>query len=85
MPKRDIGFIAHSSLTNHRIPAEPDEPFPDATFSQTTASLPDLVDLDPAPGKKGVAPPLLTLLQAYGELTAYRPEYIAPYFAYSTS
>jgi Tetratricopeptide repeat len=79
MPKRDIGFIAHSSLTNHRIPARPDEPFPDITFSQTTTSLPDLIHLNPAPGKKDVLPPLLTLLQAYGELAAYLPDYVAPY------
>jgi len=79
MPKRDIGFIAHSSLTNHRIPIRPDEAFPDSTFSQTTASLPDLIHLNPAPGKKDVPPPLLTLLQAYGELAADQPTYVAPY------
>jgi Flp pilus assembly protein TadD len=79
MPKREIGFIAHSSLTNHRIPVRPDEPFPDATFSQTTTSLPDLIHLNPAPGKKDVLPPLLTLLQAYGELAAYRSNYVASY------
>ena len=79
MPKRDIGFIAHSSLTNHRIPARPGEPFPDITFSQTTTSLPDLIHLNPAPGKKDVLPPLLTLLQAYGELAAYRANYVVPY------
>lgn len=79
MPKRKVGFIAHSSLTNHLIRARLDEPFPDVAFSQTTASLPDLIHLNPAPGKKEVAPPLLTLLQAYGELAAYRPEYVAPY------
>ncbi|HEX4485626.1 MAG TPA: tetratricopeptide repeat protein, partial [Terriglobales bacterium] len=79
MPKRDIGFIAHSSLTNHRIPTRPDAPFPDSTFSQTTTSLPDLIHLNPAPGKKDVPPPLLTLLQAYGELAAYQPNYVEPY------
>jgi hypothetical protein len=79
MPKRDIGFIAHSSLTNHRIPTRPDEPFPDSTFSQTTTSLPDLIHVNPAPGKKDVLPPLVTLLQAYGELAAYQPNYVQPY------
>jgi hypothetical protein len=79
MPKRKVGFIAHSSLTNHLIRVRLDEPFPDVAFSQTTISLPDLIHLNPAPGKKDVAPPLLTLLQAYGELAAYRPEYVAPY------
>ena len=77
MPKREIGFIAHSSLTNHRITAQANEPFPESAFSQTTAALPDLVHLNPAPGKQDVDPPLLTLLQVYGELAAHRPEYVA--------
>ena len=80
MPKRAIGFIAHASLTNHRITAEANEPFPDSTFSQTSAALPDLVHLNPVPGKQDDAPPLLTLLQVYGELTAHRPEYRTPYY-----
>ena len=83
MPKRDIQVISHSSATNHRIVARADEPFPDITFNQTTASLPDLIRLNPAhaPGAEQVeAPlPLLTLLQAYGELAANKPEYVAPY------
>ena len=79
MPKRDIQVISHSSATNHRIVARPDEPFPDVTFHQTTALLPDLIHLDPAPGQEAVPPPLLTLLAAYGELAETRPEYIAPY------
>ena len=79
MPKRDIQVISHSSATNHRIVARPDEPFPDVTFRQTTALLPDLIHLDPAPGQESVPPPLLTLLAAYGELAETRPEYIAPY------
>ena len=79
MPKRDIQVISHSSATNHRIVARPDEPFPDVTFRQTTALLPDLIHLNPAPGQESVPPPLLTLLAAYGELAANKPEYAAPY------
>jgi hypothetical protein len=79
MPKRDIQVISHSSATNHRIVATPDEPFPDVTFEQTTRSLPDLIHLNPAPGKEAVPPPLLTLLEAYGDLAENKPEYIAPY------
>lgn len=83
MPKRDIQVISHSSATNHRIVATPDEPFPETTFHQTTASLPDLIHLNPAPGSGGVQKditlPSLTLLQAYGELAENKPEYIAPY------
>jgi hypothetical protein len=79
MPKRDIQVISHSSATNHRIVATPDEPFPDATFEQTTASTPDLIHLNPVPGQEAVAPPSLTLLAAYGELAENKPEYIAAY------
>jgi len=59
MKKRDVREISHSSITNHRILARPDEPFPDIAFQQTTAALPDLIHLNPAPGKKGVPPPAL--------------------------
>jgi len=79
MPKRDIQQISHSSATNHRIVARPDEPFPDITFQQTMPSLQDLIHLNPAPGQKDTPPPSLTLLQAYGELAANHPEYVAPY------
>src|SRR5579871_4085270 len=79
MPKRDIQVISHSSATNHRILARPDEPFPDVTFHQTTSALPDLIDLDPAPGQEAAALPPLTLLQAYGELAADKPQYVARY------
>src|ERR1041385_2814132 len=81
MKKRDVQEISHSSITNHRILARPDEPFPDIAFQQTTAALPDLIHLNPAPGKKGMPPPPLTLLQAYGELTAKHPEYTERYLA----
>jgi Tetratricopeptide repeat len=83
MPKRDIQVISHSSATNHRIVARLDEPFPDVTFKQTTASLPDLIHLNPAhrpaSGEQAAPPPLLTLLQAYGELAENKPEYVAAY------
>jgi hypothetical protein len=81
MPKRDIQVISHSSATNHRIVATPDEPFPDFAFQQTTTALPDLIHLNPAPGQQATAPPLLTLLAAYGELVPRHPEYLNPYFA----
>jgi len=81
MPKRDVQVISHSSLTNHRIPARPDEPFPDFAFHQTTAALPDLIHLNPTPGRKDSPLPPLTLLQAYGELMDQKPEYAARYEA----
>jgi tetratricopeptide (TPR) repeat protein len=81
MPKRDIQVIRHSSITNHRILAKPDEPFPDITFQQTTAALPDLIHLNPAPGHQSDELPLLSLLQAYGELSATHSEYVPRYSA----
>jgi len=81
MKKRDVQEISHSSITNHRILTGPDEPFPEIAFQQSTPALPDLIHLNPAPGKKGVPPPALTLLQAYGELIGKHPEYTDRYFA----
>ena len=52
MPKRDVRVISHSSITNHRILARPDEPIPESDFHQTTAALPDLIHLNPVPGSK---------------------------------
>ncbi len=79
MPKRSVRVIAHSSLTNHRILARPDEPLPAVAFHQTIPSLPDLIHLNPAPGKEEVPPPPLTLVEAYGKLSVYKPEYVGPY------
>lgn len=79
MQKREVGFLAHTSLTNHRITAQSDEPFPESAFSQTATALPDLVHLNPAPGKQDAAPSLLTLLQVYGELAGRSPEYRPSY------
>ena len=79
MPKRDIKVISHSSATNHRIQARPDESFPEEAFHQTTASLPDLIHLNPDPTAKTDDISAMTLLQAYGELSGNKPEYRAPY------
>ena len=79
MRKRAVGFILHTSLTNHRITRRPDESFPEVAFRQTTAGLPGLIQLNPAPGRKMAPPPPLTLLQAYGELAADKPQYVASY------
>lgn len=79
MPQRSAVVIEHDSLTDHLIPMRPGQPFPDAAYHQTTPELPDLVNLTPVPGHGNAPPPLLTLLQAYGDLSSYRPEYVAPY------
>jgi tetratricopeptide (TPR) repeat protein len=79
MPKRDVTIISHASLTNHRIVTTLGQPFPDATFQMATKELPDLVHLNAIPGQAdGV--PLLTQLQAYGQLAVERREYLERYF-----
>src|SRR6266436_2277498 len=80
MRKRDVQEISHSSITNHRILSRPDESFPEAAFQQTSAALPDLIHLNPAPGQKDATPPPLVLLQVYGELAEQHPEYLKRYF-----
>jgi hypothetical protein len=80
MPKRDVTVISHSVLTNHRIVAEAEEPFPDVAFHLTTPQLPDLVQLSANPAKQD-APQPLTLLQAYGQVMLTHPEYRARYWS----
>ncbi len=80
MPKRDVAVISHSVLTNHRIVAESEEPFPDTAFHMITPQLPDLVHLSANPAKHE-APPPLTLLQAYSQVMLAHPEYRARYWA----
>jgi Flp pilus assembly protein TadD len=74
MPKRDVGFIAHSALTNHRIVRTAEEPLPGAAFKQTTDALPDLIHFNRIPGKS--PPPAIVLMQAYGELMERHPPYV---------
>lgn len=73
MPKREVGFIAHSALTNHRIVRRPTDGLPDVAFSQSSPELPDLVHFNRVQGKPL---PLLTLLQAYGELLEKQPAFL---------
>ena len=80
MPKRNVTVISHSVLTNHRIVAEAEEPFPDVAFHMTTPRLPDLVQLSTNPAKQD-APQPLTLLQAYGQVMLAHSEYRARYWS----
>jgi hypothetical protein len=79
MPRRPASESPHTTLTNHRILARADEPWPDEAFQQTTPELPNLVHLNRAPGQAD-AIPALTLLNAYKELAEQRREY-APLYA----
>lgn len=63
MPKREIGFIAHSALTNHRIVRTPDQPLPPekgVPYRQLNKM-------------RSVGP--LTLLQAFGQMMDRFPQY----------
>jgi hypothetical protein len=80
MPKRDVRTISHASLTNHRIVTSLDESFPDITFSLATPELPDLVHLNAIPSEQASTPPEITLLQAYGQLSVQRRDYLQRYF-----
>ena len=79
MPRRDIRVISHSSATNHRIVKTLDEPFPEETFAQTTAVMPDLIELNPegVRGTKAIPPSALMRLQAYAILKAGKPQFEA--------
>ena len=81
MPKRDVPVIAHAVLTNHRIVAQAEEPYPEAAFHMTTPQMPDLVHLSAIPGKREEPRSPLVLLQAYGQLMTANPEFRMPYFA----
>jgi tetratricopeptide (TPR) repeat protein len=82
MPTRGIRVISHSSATNHRIVRTSDELFPDQTFNQTTATMPDLIELNPA-GDRGagaLAPSALIRLQAYSLLKAEgKAQFVQPW------
>jgi predicted CXXCH cytochrome family protein len=75
MPRQNLQGIAHAALTNHRIIAFAEEPFPEATFHQTKPILPDLVHVDAIPGRQNQPLAPIVLLKAYGELAADHPAY----------
>ena len=66
MPKREVGKIAHAALTNHRIVRTPDQALPEDAFSRE-----DVVHFNRVPGK---TLPLLTRMQAYGQLSDQQPD-----------
>jgi hypothetical protein len=76
MPKRNLELISHSALTNHRIPARPDEPMPQEEPPDPKTGL---ILVNRSSGRNAPVPDL-TLLRAYGELaprdTAYERRYL---------
>ena len=81
MPKRDVAVIAHAVLTNHRIVAQAEEPYPDVAFHMTTPQMPDLVGLSAIPSKRQEPVSQRVLLQAYSQLMTANPQYRGRYFA----
>lgn len=80
MPKRDVAVISHSVLTNHRIVAQAEEPFPDVAFHLTTNQLSDLVNLTSDPSRTATPTPL-TQLYAYAQVVLRHPEYRPRYWS----
>jgi hypothetical protein len=74
MPKRVIATISHSALTNHRIPARPDEPLPASLPEWTLSGDTGLRVVDPKGGDKAPLPDV-TLMAAYNVLAGKSPEY----------
>jgi predicted CXXCH cytochrome family protein len=75
MPRRDVLQISHSELTNHRIPARPDEPAPAIKTDEQAG----VIVVNPP----GAATPRLSqvvLLQAYQQMSrsdaTYRTRYV---------
>jgi hypothetical protein len=80
MPKRSVAVISHSALTNHRVPARPDQPLP--PWKPTAAS--DLVIVNPIVNQpEGRSSQLsdIALLRAYNDLVSRSPEYQSRYLA----
>jgi hypothetical protein len=75
MPKRKIEQIAHSALTNHRIPARDGEPMPEVAATETNG----FVVVNP---RSGQTPKIaeITLLRAYRDLVYKDPRYQQRYF-----
>jgi hypothetical protein len=76
MPKRNVGVISHSALTNHRIPARAGEPLPEDTPSDHTG----LVLVNQSPAETGSIPEI-TLLRAYSEVGTHDARYQQRYLA----
>ena len=77
MPKRQVAVISHSALTNHRIPARPDEKIP---LQEQPDGNTDLILVN-EPAEPKVQLPAITLLKAYAELAGQNAVYQEHYLA----
>ena len=71
MPKRQVAVISHSALTNHRIPARPDEKTP---LQEQPDGNTDLILVN-EPAEPKVQLPAITLLKGYAELAGQNALY----------
>jgi predicted CXXCH cytochrome family protein len=74
MPKREVTQVTHAALTNHRIPARPARQTP-----RESAATGDLIQVNAPPDPRPIPP--LTLLRAYGQVAAKRPDFEPRYLA----
>lgn len=65
MPKRPVATITHAALTEHRIIARPQEPFPEEAFR---ASASGLIQITAGQGNATAPASDITLFQAYATL-----------------
>lgn len=79
MPKRPIGLVAHSALTNHLILRTPDEPLPDLAFSQSGVDPLQLLSFSQSARPDLRSIDRVLLLQAYQSLLAKAPRLGEPY------
>ena len=70
MPKRPVGVISHSALTNHRIPVRPGSGATNAPSFPASIGMPGLRVVN---GSESTRLPLVTQLSAYGELLTRAP------------
>jgi hypothetical protein len=77
MPRRDVGTVAHSALTDHRITARPRQDF--ARTLPATGGIPGVRVLNSRPGDPDL--PLITRLEILGTLrdrdSRLNPSYLA--------
>ncbi len=81
MPKQNLTAVSHAALTDHRIPARPDEPYPDWAFHLATPQPADLVHIDAVQGQPDSLPAIV-LFDAYAQLAPGHPNlYLSRYLA----
>jgi hypothetical protein len=71
MPRRSVERIAHSALTNHRIPSRPEASATATPLDGSSPGIPGLTLFNPASPRAEI--PVVTRLAAYGELLPRAP------------